>query len=139
MHWPFSWFKHKLRMANQPTPSKPGGKSQNAENPANPPLEHVVIATAGQANFEEDITFHLGNEEISDRLTTQIGIKDASGATIKKGFYGAGSQTLAKEIAEINLRRQMALDAMQMDLAKEKLRLQQQKASSAELLEPSIR
>ncbi|KAF5324120.1 hypothetical protein D9619_011282 [Psilocybe cf. subviscida] len=120
-------------------PSRPLDKGHNADKPSYPPVTQIVFETAVDADFKEDSTFHLGTENISDRVTTQIGVKDAPGATIKKGFYGAGSQTLAKEIAEINVRGKMALDVMQMDLAKEKLRLQQQKASNDELRESSIR
>ncbi|KAF5324125.1 hypothetical protein D9619_011289 [Psilocybe cf. subviscida] len=122
----------------QGVPSGPQDKGHNADKPSDPPVEMILFDTAAEADFEEDITLHLGTENISERVTTLIGVKDASDATIKKGFYGTGSQTLAKEIAEINVRRQMALDVMRMDLAKEKLRLQQKKDSSTELLEPSI-
>lgn len=120
----FSRFKNKPYAGRQAIPSNPSGKVQNADKHDNEPLVQVVFSTAAQANFEEDIILHLGTEGISERVTTQIGIKDASGANIRRGFYGAGSPTLAKEIAEINLRRQIALDAMRMDLERERLRLQ---------------
>ncbi|KAF5324102.1 hypothetical protein D9619_011286 [Psilocybe cf. subviscida] len=112
-------------------------KRHNADKPSYSPVEMVLFETAKKAKFEEDSTLHLGTENISERVTTLIGVKDASGATIKRGFYGIGSRTLANEIAEINVRRLMALDAMNMDLEREKLGLpplyHQQKDSSSGL------
>ncbi|KAF5324238.1 hypothetical protein D9619_011256 [Psilocybe cf. subviscida] len=102
----------------------PQRKDQNAGKPAAPSLEQHLFGNATGATVETEVIVNLGNEDLSERVTKQVAFSDASKMHIKGGFFGAGSSSVATQIASNQKVRQMALDVMNLDLERAKLDIQ---------------
>ncbi|KAF5312216.1 hypothetical protein D9619_003683 [Psilocybe cf. subviscida] len=111
------------RLGDQDGPSGKTATGSKVADPTNDdPLEQHIFGTAAEAEIDQGTIFHLNNEAILERLIKHVEISDAAGADIN-GLFGSASPTLILQIAEMNMRREMALDAMKMDLERDKLRL----------------
>lgn len=115
------------RLSDLVAEDAPSGKTATGSKVADPPndgpLKQHIFGTIAEAKIDKGTIFHI-NEVISEtrRPTKQVEISNVAGTDID-GFFGAGSPSLAPQIAEMNMRREMALDAMKMDLERAKLGL----------------
>jgi hypothetical protein len=114
----FSYFSKSKRAlpAEQHTPSSLRDRNQKADGRDDKPLEQYVLEKAPEAILEAEAIFHLGTENLSNRVSKQVLFGDASKMHIKGEFFGVGSQSVASQIASNHLERQMAKDSAMMTL-----------------------
>jgi hypothetical protein len=103
--------------------SSTSDKNQDPNGPGGKALEQHLFTTSSGAIVETDAIIHLGSEGLSNRVVKQAAFSDASNMHIMGGFFGAGSPSVAKEIAANHLRRQMAQDSAIMNLELRRLEL----------------
>jgi hypothetical protein len=113
--------------AGHHTSSNPGDRNQSAERHDDKPLEQYVFESSPDAIVETEAIFHLGTENLSHRATKQVLFSDASRMHIKGGFFGAGSQSVAIQIAANHQQRQMAQDSARINLEMRRLELEERR------------